>query len=163
MPVRVAEHAARAGYGVELFRITGEKDLRATHFCEPGYPLQVSAVDHAGLVHDDQLVGFDRVRRVRDMVGSDVDAGESRSNGLDAFLNCCWSLPSCWISALIRSGSLRAISMAMVLLSQPMLLRSSSTALWLVARPRTLPAPYRACHASATAFMVVVFPCRPVR
>lgn len=76
MPVRVAEHAARAGYGVELFRITGEKDLRATHFCEPGYPLQVSAVDHAGLVHDDQLVGFDRVRRVRDMVGSDVDAGE---------------------------------------------------------------------------------------
>ena len=38
--------------------------------------MQVSAVDHAGLVHDDQLVGFDRVRRVRDMVGSDVDAGE---------------------------------------------------------------------------------------
>ena len=112
-------------------------------------PASSTMISWLGLIVFDESVTWLAVMLMR---------ASSRSNGLDAFLNCCWSLPSCWISALIRSGSLRAISMAMVLLSQPMLLRSSSTALWLVARPRTLPAPYRACHASATAFMVVVFP-----
>ena len=46
----------------------------------------------------------------------------------------------------------------MVMLSHPMLSLSSPTALALVARPMTLPSPYLACHACATAFMVVVLP-----
>ncbi len=99
-------------------------------------PASSTMISWLGLIVFDESVTWLAVMLMR---------ASSRSNGLDAFLNCCWSLPSCWISALIRSGSLRAISMAMVLLSQPMLLRSSSTALWLVASRgrfprRTVPA-----------------------
>ena len=38
--------------------------------------MQVPGVDHAGLVHDDQLVRPDRVRRVHDALGRDVYASE---------------------------------------------------------------------------------------
>ena len=75
MPVGVAEHAAGAGDGVELFGIAGEDDFRAVEFREFGDPLQVSGVGHAGLVHDDQLVRFDR-RRVRDVAGRYLGADE---------------------------------------------------------------------------------------
>ena len=82
----------------------------------------------------------------------------NRSNGLDALRNRCWSMPSRWMEAMIRSGLLMVRSFAMVMLSHPMLPFNSPTAFLLVASPMTLPEPYRACHAWATAFMVVVLP-----